>query len=520
MAWTTPLATHLLPPAFHWRHLLGILVCMVGARSAAMAFNRLVDRRIDAENPRTKTRHLPAGILSAASVWLFTLASAAVFIAGTLLFLPNWLPVVLSLPVLLFLLGYSYAKRFTALAHFWLGTALMLAPVCAWIAIRGEVLLTQPADILPAVLLGAAVLAWVSGFDIIYACQDAEFDRRASLKSVPALLGVPARIAAGRRVPLADARAAGRAAAVLPAAFAGLDLRSGSRRGGRAAHLRALPGAAGRLDASQRGVLQYQCHHQPRPARRRHGRSAPLTQGCCMPRSIWIFVATLILAAAGCGRSTPPAPPPSAPTPPATSAAADPAPPAAAAPSTTTPAPAPPVAESGLRGLFARYLNSDGAGGWRPNEQAATELEKLAPPADQVLPLLADSRAEVRRSAAFYWLGSFDPAQPGQVAAFTALLADSDRTTRGIGLTAVKQMPAADQLAALPKLAEMLDPAREDKADNRAAIARLFGSHRSQAASGLPALAASARSDPDGKVRAAGLAAIAQIAPAAEAVAP
>jgi 4-hydroxybenzoate polyprenyltransferase len=192
MAWTTPLTTDhsSLTPAFHWRHLLGILVCMVGARSAAMAFNRLADRRIDAENPRTKARHIPAGILSAASVTLFTLVSSALFIASSLLFLPNRLPLLLSLPVLLFLLGYSYAKRFTALAHFWLGAALMLAPVCVWIAIRGEVLLNHPADILPAVLLGAAVLAWVSGFDIIYACQDADFDQQAKLKSVPAALGV------------------------------------------------------------------------------------------------------------------------------------------------------------------------------------------------------------------------------------------------------------------------------------------------------------------------------------------
>jgi 4-hydroxybenzoate polyprenyltransferase len=100
------------------------------------------------------------------------------------------LPIVLSVPVLLFLLGYSYAKRFTSLAHFWLGVALMLAPVCAWIALRGEILLVRPADILPAVLLGLAVLAWVSGFDIIYACQDADFDRGAKLHSVPARLGV------------------------------------------------------------------------------------------------------------------------------------------------------------------------------------------------------------------------------------------------------------------------------------------------------------------------------------------
>jgi 4-hydroxybenzoate polyprenyltransferase len=189
MAWTTPA-----PDGSHVRfepwHLAGILVCMGGARSAAMAFNRLVDRGFDAENPRTKTRHLPAGLLSVSSVLLFTAASSGLFVAGTLLFLPNWLPLALSLPVLLFLLGYSYAKRFTSLAHFWLGVALMLAPVCAWIALRGQILLANPGDILPAVILGGAVLAWVAGFDVIYACQDADFDRGSRLRSIPAALGV------------------------------------------------------------------------------------------------------------------------------------------------------------------------------------------------------------------------------------------------------------------------------------------------------------------------------------------
>jgi len=189
MAWTTPA-----PDGSHVRfepwHLAGILVCMVGARSAAMAFNRLVDRGFDAENPRTKLRHLPAGLLSVSSVLLFTAASSGLFIAGTLLFLPNWLPLALSLPVLLFLLGYSYTKRFTSLAHFWLGVALMLAPVCAWIALRGQILLAHPEDILPAVILGGAVLAWVAGFDVIYACQDTDFDRTARLRSIPAALGV------------------------------------------------------------------------------------------------------------------------------------------------------------------------------------------------------------------------------------------------------------------------------------------------------------------------------------------
>lgn len=190
MAWTTPSASGS-EASFRWTHLVGIIICMVGARSAAMAFNRLVDRHLDAANPRTKLRHLPAGLLSVASVVWFIVASAAVFFAGTWLFLPNRLPFILSVPVLLFLLGYSYAKRFTSLAHFWLGAALMMAPVSAWIALRGELLLAAPLDALPAVMLGAAVLLWVAGFDIIYACQDHGYDTRAKLRSVPARLGIP-----------------------------------------------------------------------------------------------------------------------------------------------------------------------------------------------------------------------------------------------------------------------------------------------------------------------------------------
>jgi len=162
---------------------LGLLLCMATARSAAMAFNRLADRRIDALNPRTASRHLPSGQLSASSVAIFTLASALAFVASTLLFLPNRWPVILSVPVLLWLLAYSYTKRFTSLAHFWLGAALMLAPIAAWIALRGDLRW-------PPVLLGLAVLFWVSGFDIIYACQDAEFDRASGLHSIPGALGV------------------------------------------------------------------------------------------------------------------------------------------------------------------------------------------------------------------------------------------------------------------------------------------------------------------------------------------
>ena len=188
MAWSVPESSGGMP--FRWWPLFGILLCMVFARSAAMAFNRLADREIDAQNPRTEKRHIPAGILNAGSVIVFAVACSLLFVASTLLFLPNWLPIALAVPVLLFLLGYSFTKRFTSLAHFWLGAALMLAPISAWIAIRGEVLLADPLDILPAVVLGGVVLLWVSGFDIIYACLDVEFDRRAHLHSVPVALGV------------------------------------------------------------------------------------------------------------------------------------------------------------------------------------------------------------------------------------------------------------------------------------------------------------------------------------------
>ena len=176
---------------FRVRDLLGILLCMVAARSFAMSVNRLADRRLDAQNPRTAGRHLPAGILNVAQVMAFAVACAVVFIVSTLWFLPNWLPLALSVPVLGFLASYSFAKRFTCLAHFWLGTALALSPVAAWIALRGEAVLENPADLLPSLLLGGAVLTWVAGFDIIYACQDYDADIKAKLHSVPAKFGIP-----------------------------------------------------------------------------------------------------------------------------------------------------------------------------------------------------------------------------------------------------------------------------------------------------------------------------------------
>jgi 4-hydroxybenzoate polyprenyltransferase len=173
---------------FRTLDLAGILLCMVFARSSAMAFNRLADRHYDAANPRTAARHLPVGLLSPAAVWAFVAACAAGFIVSTGLFIVssgNWLPLYLSVPVLAFVAGYSFTKRFTALCHFWLGASLFLAPLAAWIAICGTIAWTP-------VILGGAVLGWVAGFDILYACQDVEFDCRAGLHSVPAKLGVAA----------------------------------------------------------------------------------------------------------------------------------------------------------------------------------------------------------------------------------------------------------------------------------------------------------------------------------------
>lgn len=168
---------------FRWQDLLGILLCMVFARTSAMAFNRYADRRIDAENPRTVGRHIPAGLLTARQVLILTVASGLAFIAATLLFLPNAWPLWLSVPVLLFLLGYSYVKRFSMWAHYWLGAALMLSPLATWIALTGGL------DWPPLALAGV-IFFWVGGFDIIYACQDAEYDRQAGLHSIPARLGL------------------------------------------------------------------------------------------------------------------------------------------------------------------------------------------------------------------------------------------------------------------------------------------------------------------------------------------
>jgi 4-hydroxybenzoate polyprenyltransferase len=163
--------------------LFWIVLAMVGARSAAMAFNRIVDRQIDAENPRTKMRALPTGELTASFVVLFTVASAALFVGAA--WKLNSLCFKLSVPVLLILLFYSYTKRFTSYSHLVLGFCLGMAPLGAWIAVRGDVRVTP-------VLLCAIVMLWTAGFDIIYACQDFDFDRQTHLFSLPKRIGVRA----------------------------------------------------------------------------------------------------------------------------------------------------------------------------------------------------------------------------------------------------------------------------------------------------------------------------------------
>jgi len=157
-----------------------ILLAMVGARSAAMAHNRLADRHIDAANPRTASRALPAGTLSVSFVRVFLVASAVLFLAAAASL--NRLTLILSPVALVLVLSYSYTKRFTWLSHAVLGLCLALAPVGAWIAVRGSL------DLLP-VLIGLAVLCWTTGFDMLYSLQDEEHDRRVGLRSIPARFG-------------------------------------------------------------------------------------------------------------------------------------------------------------------------------------------------------------------------------------------------------------------------------------------------------------------------------------------
>jgi 4-hydroxybenzoate polyprenyltransferase len=160
-----------------------IVIAMVSARSAAMAFNRVADAAIDAANPRTRTRALPAGNLSPAFVTTFVIVSCAIFIVAAARL--NRLTLLLSPVALAVLLLYSYTKRFTRWSHIVLGFALGIAPAAAWIAVRGSL---DPRIL----LLTAAVTFWVAGFDVLYACQDYEFDRSANLHSIPRYVGIPA----------------------------------------------------------------------------------------------------------------------------------------------------------------------------------------------------------------------------------------------------------------------------------------------------------------------------------------
>ena len=161
--------------------LVWIIVCMVGARSAAMAFNRIVDARFDKENPRTHDRALPSGKINAGNYAVFLIASSALFVFAA--WMLNSLAFYLSPVALAIVFFYSLTKRFTAFSHFWLGLAISIAPVGAWVAIREEISFTS-------LLLGAAVICWLIGFDILYACLDIEADRANRLHSIPERFGI------------------------------------------------------------------------------------------------------------------------------------------------------------------------------------------------------------------------------------------------------------------------------------------------------------------------------------------
>ena len=159
-----------------------ITVAMFGARSAAMTFNRIVDVDFDAANPRTANRELPTGKLSRGFAWAFLFGSIALFLLAA--YSLNWLTFALAPVALLSILGYSYAKRFTAFSHLILGWGLAISPTAAWIAVRGAIDSGVP------LLLSLLVLMWTAGFDVMYACQDHDFDREAGLKSIPARFGI------------------------------------------------------------------------------------------------------------------------------------------------------------------------------------------------------------------------------------------------------------------------------------------------------------------------------------------
>ncbi len=162
--------------------IIWITVAMVGARSAAMTFNRIIDIDFDAANPRTANRELPSGKLSIGFAWAFLFVSISIFLLAS--YLLNWLTFALSPVALLSVLGYSYAKRYTAFAHLLLGWALSISPTAAWMGVRGAIDSEIP------ILLSLVVFMWTAGFDVMYACQDYEFDKKAGLRSIPARFGI------------------------------------------------------------------------------------------------------------------------------------------------------------------------------------------------------------------------------------------------------------------------------------------------------------------------------------------
>ena len=254
---------------WRWQELVGIVLCMVTARTAAMAFNRLADRRIDADNPRT------AGAAPCRPA-LLGVGSVAVFAGGCFAgvcrqrrccFCRTGCRSIWRCRCWCFCWATATRSGSRRLAHFWLGAALMLAPVSAWIAIRGEYGLATPADLLPAVVLGGAVLLWVAGFDIIYACQDVEFDRE------PGCTACRRRWASRRRCgwPPPATWAWCAAGSACPLAFPIFELWADllARRGGRggAVDLRALAGAARRPGAASTALFQRQRRGQHRAVR-------------------------------------------------------------------------------------------------------------------------------------------------------------------------------------------------------------------------------------------------------------
>jgi 4-hydroxybenzoate polyprenyltransferase len=178
-----------------WRQVAWIVVAMVAARSAAMGFNRLVDAAYDARNPRTAMREIPRGVISRPAAMLFVAVSAAIFVGAASQL--GWICLVLSPVALAIVFWYSLAKRFTAYTQAFLGLAMAVAPVGGWLAAGGPILAPEPW------LLGLAIGLWVGGFDVLYACQDVEFDRAAGLNSIPTKFGIAGALAISRTMHVA-----------------------------------------------------------------------------------------------------------------------------------------------------------------------------------------------------------------------------------------------------------------------------------------------------------------------------